>query len=235
MRISASKAKTCFSKPLSEFGAYLEVMSNKNKDDDPFATRMLARLAYGFISEGIINPIGKNDDELYRQYREAVDKYIRGDLSFVIDHRQDVLQNARSFKILKKKDMAVLFYALWFEHQLNSITVSLAERLHLTEKELDTLIRETSYRAKCSWLLRILGVKPLSLSHTNAICKLMDLRNAFVHYKWKPENEQIKKEMETLLEQIEKTVKYVRSIENKYLYANQKRRIHKVIRESRPR
>jgi hypothetical protein len=211
-------------------------MTNKNKkDDDPFITRMLARLAQGFVEEGIINPIGKDADELYQEFREAVDKHVRGDMPFVIDHTQDALQNARSFKSLKKNDLAVLFYAIWFEHQLNFITVSLAGRRGLNEKEIESLIRETSYRAKCSWLLRVLGVRPLNMSHTITICKLMDLRNAFVHYKWKPENEQMKKETATILEQIEKTVKYVRSIENKYLYLNQKRRLHKVIREKRPR
>jgi uncharacterized protein YutE (UPF0331/DUF86 family) len=210
-------------------------MNNKLKDDDPFITRMMARLAQGFIREGVIDPTGKNDEQLYEEFREAVDKYIRDDFPYIIDHRSDVLQNARTFKSLKKNDLAILFYALWFEHQLNSITVSLAGRRHVNEKEIESLVRETSYRAKCSWLLRLLGVKPLNASHTNTICKLMELRNAFVHYKWKPKNEQIDREMETLLEEIEKTVKYVRGIENKHLYLSHRRRLHMVIGEKRPR
>jgi len=54
----------------------------------------------------------------------------------------------------------------------------------------------------------------------------MDLRNAFVHYKWKINNEQTAKELALILEGMEKTVKYIREFENKNLLLRQKRRIH---------
>jgi hypothetical protein len=129
----------------------------------------------------------------------------------------------------------VLFYAVWVEHQLNWIIAGLAEKKGVSEKEIESLLRETSYRAKCSWLLRILDSKPVSALHMNITCKLMELRNGFVHFKWKPNSEQVEKELVSLLLRVEKTVKYLRSVENKYLYANHKRRLHRAVIENRKR
>lgn len=43
----------------------------------------------------------------------------------------------------------------------------------------------------------------------------MELRNSYVHYKWKPENEQLTREGEAMVKDIEKTLGYIRCFEAK--------------------
>src|SRR5262249_44891784 len=138
--------------------------------------------------------------------------------SFVIDHTDDLLGNARLFKKQKKNSLAILFYALWVEHQLNDIIATRARKSKLTVKEIDSLIRETSYKAKCSWLLHLAGGKPFSGAQHNSICKLMELRNSFVHYKWKPASEQMDKEIDAVVDGAEKIVNYIRRYKNKHIF-----------------
>jgi hypothetical protein len=108
---------------------------------------------------------------------------------------------------------------------------TLAKRKNLSAKDIESLIRDSSYKAKCTWLLHVLGVKAINVAHTNRIFKLMELRNSYVHYKWKPENEQTSQEMEKLLEQIEKTVKYLRDFETKYLSVVPRHRVSKLLKQ----
>jgi uncharacterized protein YutE (UPF0331/DUF86 family) len=60
----------------------------------------------------------------------------------------------------------------------------------------------------------------------------MEARNSFVHYKWKVENEQVEKETELILSRIEKTVKYVREYERRYLLGISRRKIVKLIKRT---
>ncbi|MBV8856780.1 MAG: hypothetical protein JOZ02_07460 [Acidobacteria bacterium] len=182
--------------------------------------------ALSLVSSGIIDPEGKTEEELRDEVIEYLQKY---SFQIVIDYTGDILRQARTFHKLKNEQFACLFYALWVEHQLNNIVASLAQTQRLSYKEIDSMVRDTSYRAKVSWLLRILGVKPLSAAHSNRIFKLMELRNSFVHYKWKPESEQQQKELTDIINAIEKTVRYLRDIENRFVYKRRKRLIKKVV------
>ena len=58
----------------------------------------------------------------------------------------------------------------------------------------------------------------------------MELRNTFVHYKWKPVNEDLEQGFESVLLNIEKTVKYTSAYENKYILSSSKQRVKKALK-----
>lgn len=159
------------------------------------------------------------NEKNHEQFTAELKKFIKNkNLVPIIDHTESILTQARVYRKEGEKEFACLFYAMWFEHTLNGFVFAFAKRMNLSDKEIEGLIRDTSYKSKFSWLLRLFGKEPFRRSQINLIIKLMETRNSFVHYKWKVEKEQADKEIEAILSKIGKTVKYVRDYEkNIYL------------------
>ncbi len=193
--------------------------------------KLTAAVLKSFIDGGVINPSGKNSAQLVDEIIKILGSPAYTDWELVSDHTEDILKHARTFRRLKEHEFACLFYALWFEHKLNDFMFSLAYKKGLPLKDIESLLRESSYRAKSSWLLRIFGVRPLNLSHANLIMKLMEIRNSFVHYKWKPKNEQAIKEIEVIVNEVEKTIKYLRYFEVHHLARMPEKRVRKMLRQ----
>lgn len=158
----------------------------------------------------------KNPEEVRRIWAEWWVKN-RPEIAVVSDHADGLLATARQYAAKEKAEHAILFYALWVEHFVNSWLDRLGKRKGLSQEETEGMIRNTDVRSKCSWLLRVLGYKALEESHLNQIGKLLEHRNAFVHYKWKPDNEQFEKEAERLLDSFDKTVAYLQHFDRTVL------------------
>ena len=197
-----------------------------------FADRFTIKFIRTLVNLGYIDLSGKNGEEIIREVTEFLDAL--DEVNIVLDHTPNLLRQARAFR-RSNNELACLFYALWIEHKLNSMIHTLASRKGFHEKEVERLLRESSCRAKCSWILRLFDIKSIHASHMNAINKLMELRNSFVHYKWKPQNDQTSKEVQLVLNSIEKTVRYLHYFERKHLAIMSTRKVQKALRrKSRP-
>lgn len=205
-------------------------MSKTVKSPPTLPQSVIALLVQNLINDGDIDPRGKTREQILAEaanyFRTRVSNLI-----WIVDHTDDLLSRARAFKKSNDSEVACLFYALWFEHKLNNFVSSLGRKKDLTMKEIESVIRDSSYKAKGSWLLRVFGVRSIDQSHMNTIAKLMEIRNSFVHYKWKPSSEEAKREITALLERIEKTVKYLRYFEIKYLGKAPKRRVERLLKK----
>lgn len=188
---------------------------------------IVATLATGYVRDGHLSAEDKTPEQFLTELRNLVKD---AGSNVVIDHTEDLLKQARTSYKQKKNEFACLFYALWIEHTLNRLISSLATRKGFSDKEIEEIIRDTSYRSKSSWLLHLLGAESFNKSHVNLIVKLMEARNSFVHYKWKIMNEQIDNELKAVLSKIEKTVRYIRNYEQKYILRVSKRRIGKMVK-----
>ena len=188
---------------------------------------IVTALATSLVRDGALSAKGKTQEQFIAELRKFVKNI---EIVPVIDHTEDILKQARTYNRENKTEFACLFYALWLEHALNQLISSLARRKDFSNKEIEEIIRDTSYRSKSSWLLRMLGGEPFSRHHINLIVKLMEARNSFVHYKWKAENEQANHEINAILAKIEKTVTYIRAYEKKHLLGVSKRGIKKLIK-----
>lgn len=191
--------------------------ANYTKDKQRAIEQVVVHMIKGFIDNGAIDPEGKTREHILAEVLKITSDPSFDNFQPTIDHTEDLLRQARLFRKSNKEELSCLFYALWLEHKINDFVSTLARNSGLTNKEIDALVRESSYRAKSSWLLRLLGVKPFNEPHMKTISQIMEFRNAFVHYKWKPINEQSEKEIVAVLSHVEKTVQYFQYYERKYL------------------
>jgi hypothetical protein len=183
---------------------------------------IISDMATGLVKIGAISAEGKTREQFMSEF---LDYLKREEPVFTIDHTEDILKQARNYRKTERNELACLFYALWLEHSINGIITLLAARKDFSEKEIEEIIRDTSYRSKSSWLPRAFGGKSFSKTHINLIVKLMEARNSFVHYKWKAVNEQANNEIKVILSKIEKTVKYIRDYERKHILGVSKKKI----------
>lgn len=190
------------------------------------------------VLHGAIEIEGKSPKELDAEFKQYLLTFAnkRGPVFIQIDHRLEMLSLAREYKKIYKYELACLFYATWVEHWLNGIVSVLATRFGMTHAHVTNIIRDVSLRGKLSWLLKLLGSREIYHSHKNAILKLADLRNAFVHYKWKPiDADEMNADLEfkKIVDSFEKTVKYLQNFESKYVFENSKSKIHGRVEWSR--
>ena len=105
------------------------------------------------------------------------------------------------------------------------------------------LIRDASFRAKTTWLLRLLGFGPIDESHLNLLQFIYDSRNAFVHYKWKSDDvddefpRRERKRLGEAVRRLEGTIKYLHSLESRYFFKGKEKALAPAIlrRQSRAR
>lgn len=200
---------------------------------DGVAEKLFQSLLEQAVLEGKMDPRKKNREEFKLeaiQYLKPLAKR-KAELRWITNHIPDILKQARLFARLNQYNFSCLLYATYFEHWLNSTVATLAQRKNLSEDEITQVIRETQFRAKSTWLLRILGFKKLNENHLKMMHAVIEARNSFIHYKWKsydPDNPASKKEKETLkgiLNEIEKTVRYLQNLHNRHLLYGKKREL----------
>lgn len=178
----------------------------KNDDDDHFNINGLpAKSKKELYKIGEAFAIGIVQEAIRSGYLDAkrtdhvgmvnyVTKYMKGrrrkrtPFFTVIDHRDTILKEARLFSNSHKSELALLLYATWIEHFVNSLVEGAARKKKLPIHQVSDLIRDTPIRAKLSWLLHLLGLPPIPHSRQQYIEQIMQTRNSFVHYKWKFKN-----------------------------------------------
>lgn len=197
------------------------------------APRVMRVFAENLIAHGTIDPRGKTEQELQREVFAILSRSTKGPpapLRIALDYTQELLKEARRFADNEEGELACLFYATWFEHWSNRIISTIARRKKISEEEVSQIIRETPLRGETTWLLRILELKRINHIHLDRMQGIIEARNAFVHYKWKyldPDSNEWKKRERTvgkIVRDAEKTVRYLRRLENEQVYHRRRRK-----------
>jgi len=148
-----------------------------------------------------------------------------------IDHTDDVLKDARKYKLHNEVDKAYLFYAVFFEHQINFLITIMCVKNNWDIKVAKGLIRRLKLEDKFGWLLSIFKLPKFNLNHFKTIDNLFQKRNEYVHYKYpqmtldETENdlsEQSTKNAAQKIISIEKTIKYCKLYISKVIFENKK-------------
>jgi len=198
------------------------------------APRVMRLFAESLIAHGTIDPRGKTEQELQREVFAIISRSTMDSpapLRIAIDYTHELLKEARRFADNEEGELACLFYATWFEHWLNRIISTIARRKKISEEEISQIIRETPFRGKTTWLLRILELKRINHIHLDRMQGIIETRNAFVHYKWKysdPDSKEWKEREKTvgkIVRDAEKTVRYLRKLENDQVYHRRRRKV----------
>lgn len=189
-------------------------------------------MARAAVSNGVINPTGMSDLQFVKAVRDWVQTLPRDAIGLVIDHREPLLEHARRFQRSEQNELACLFYATWTEHFINATIRTMCVRKRITHDEITSIIRDVPLRGKATWLLRVLGAPLIPRQHVVRIDRLATARNAFVHYKWKITSDdvtgQLDRELQSLVVDYEKTVRYLQRYESKKLLHGIKHRIRKL-------
>jgi|GEM_PF-2473236 len=154
---------------------------------------------------------------------------------FSIDYTGDLLLSAKKYKRAGKIANAKLFYAIYFEHEINGFIDQVCKRKSIDKKTINDIIKSVNIPGKITWLLTLLGLPPITSHHKKILTKLFDDRNTYIHYKYNPEpvNDDEDKDTKRREEfrQIEKTLTYFKKYTSKVLYSNKKTTIDKHIQK----
>jgi hypothetical protein len=202
------------------------VTSSMNEaETQRFATKAVIAITQDLIRVGHISSKGKTNAEIAS---EIIRLLKTADVEVVLDHTSEILSQARGFAKSKRLELSCLLYATWFEHWLDSVINTLCRRKKLSDEEISHVIRDTNFDAKSTWLIRLLGGNAIKQDYWKIMKRIIDHRNRFVHYKWKPDREEITKNLDDALETVEKAIRYLNRYENNYIYKKQKGRARKV-------
>lgn len=202
-------------------------MANKIDIDEKSKNFIVASYIESLVRMGALDISNKSENEILAEVKKV---FKNSSINVVVDYRQDLLKNARSFYNLSEYKLSCLLYATWFEHWINSVISTLSERSKINEKHKVQMIKEVSFSGKYTWLLSIFNFRPINRNHLKRILKVAELRNGFVHYKWKPADEDNEKAEEEVLKGIENTIKYLNNYENKYILNSTKKRLRKIVK-----
>jgi hypothetical protein len=159
----------------------------KELSDAKFRHRMVESILIAAVENGLIEPDGKTTEQLEEAFSEYLASVIdaSGPFFAIHDHSEELIKRARQEFRKGNYHFAALFYATWVEHWVNWYVRCLAVRTRrMTDVEIREMIREVNLRGKLGWLNNALGGKPFSNKHRNAIQRLADHRNAFIHFKY---------------------------------------------------
>lgn len=151
----------------------------------------------------------------------------------VIDYRFDILSQAEVFYENGNYEYAKVFYAMFFEHSLNCIIENECYKRKIDKKMQIEITKNINIQGKLTWLLALFGYKKFNQHHLVTIKKLIDNRNAFIHYKWQPipdNNEDIKLQMDKEFEKIKSAVKYMKCYEAFIFYEKNKGKLNAKIK-----
>jgi hypothetical protein len=161
-------------------------MDNDNASRDSFAAGLIRSLSAQLVADGLIDPTGLSKGE-YEAAALAELKRLREDgfeFNFIVDHKDSVLKQARSFAQAAEADFAIMFYAMWIEHWLNGMYAWKSTRVSAREHDLPSQRRFRSMKDKMTSDWSSTFGEKLDASWVKTMLEIAEHRNAFVHYKW---------------------------------------------------
>jgi len=195
-----------------------------NKDLKSISKLLVTSIIETLYQNGELSDDDIKDDTKIKNVLKEIIK--NGKIELIIEHRDSIIESARHFKKLEDKNKAILFYAIFFEHSLNSIIEKTCAKRKIERKVISDIIKSVSIHGKTTWLLTLLDLPKLNDTHRSVILTVADERNSYVHYKWTPTadepHNEAKQKDEKLYLQIEKTVTYLKAFESKIVFNKKK-------------
>ncbi|QRO32503.1 hypothetical protein [Chromobacterium violaceum] len=187
-------------------------------------------LAQGSITEEDL----KNTSHLFLKIKKILSK---STINMVIDYRENILKEAEALQKKKQYDFSIIYYAMFFEHSINGIITHQTEKLNLSTKSKMGIIKSTNIESKFTWILEILELPTFNSTHLKTIIKTSEIRNAMIHYKWSPVEDNPKKDEENekiaLISQIKKTITYMKKYETRILYNRNKSKLQEILKQKK--
>lgn len=195
------------------------------------SSEAVSTLLMHLYKEGVIN---EQDLSNFDSQKTKILRFLsknKIEWSIIVDHRDDLLDIAEEKN--DYKGLTIALYATYVEHTLNKIIHLGCMERNIDFKTQKEIIR-SSIDAKCTWLIKLLGLKPIKAEYIQIIHTVSEERNAFLHYKWQPEKddtvsdvEKEKKDYEDKIKKIKTLVKYLKTYESRIEFKGKKGKINK--------
>lgn len=184
------------------------------------------------LADGHMNTEGKTEEQIMTEVRKAALKWSnRRPMLMAVDFRGNLLTQARRLKRQKEYHEATLYYATWFEHWINGVL--LRNLRSLDDQEARQMIRDVGLKGKFTWLLALVHERRIRHSHLNAILRICELRNEFVHYKYKlvdADQNDDKERFRDTHRKAEIAVRYLQAFEEQHFFKGATRSLLKKLR-----
>ncbi|MDN3676327.1 hypothetical protein QWY90_03265 [Flavobacterium paronense] len=163
-----------------------------NKKEKSLAKEIIPHIVNSLHQEGVITEEDLKDKMVLLK---KVDDYLSDeknqiDFKIFIDHRQPILKFAKAESENGNTGLSTTLYATYVEHTLNRFIHLVCIEKGFDNKTQSEIIRSVSISAKCTWVIKLLGLPPIRQEHIKTILQIADERNSFIHYKWKPESDE---------------------------------------------
>lgn len=197
-----------------------------NESNEKIALKVLKVLARNLYLQGEITEDQVNDKQLIEKL-VLEDLERDGGLYLVTDHRDDLLKHAKYFHKMGSKNMAIVMYAMFFEHAINAVIAKTLSEDGIKNKTKNEILRSAALKAKLSWILEILYLPKFNDKHKKFILNIAEERNSFVHYKFNAihEDDDPNEKTDKLLVDIMKSVKYMKTYSTRVEYSGKKHTI----------
>ena len=103
---------------------------------------------------------------------------------------EKLLKEARIYSFKKDFHLSLLLYATYFEHWFNDLINCLAITKNLDEKLAEKIMHSFNNDLKVNLLVKLFDLADFDETIKKDISKIFELRNGFVHYKWKAKKEE---------------------------------------------
>jgi hypothetical protein len=202
----------------------------RNKLIKDVAGIVLPNLVNDLYREGKIKDTDFNDKELIR--KKLLEHINKIDFQIIIDHRKTILNVAEKEFTAGNFEISLTLFATFIEHTLNRLIHVECQRKNIENRTCSEIIKSVSIIGKCSWLLKLLGLPPIKAEYLKVIMKISEERNAYIHYKWKPEidkdsdvkDDNERKRKERYLE-IKKLLRYLKGYDTRHQFGGKKNKI----------
>ena len=189
------------------------------------ASEVVSSIAQSAIAYGEIDVEALTDEEA----RKKVISYLKSlkesgeEFIMIIDHKSNILEEARSFVTNKKYELALVTYATWWEHWLNGILEVKLYKKDIKGKDFKNVVASLNNRAKTTWFLKLVDLPEMSNQHLSVMAKLAEKRNSFVHYKYPPSDSLDSKEsLQEFFAEVESSLAYFIDYESTNVYQSKR-------------
>jgi len=202
--------------------------------DKRLAMEVAKSFISAFFTQGLLTEadLSLTQEEFYKKIIDLTDS---SELIIGVDHRSNIIEKADNLLQQKDYEYAKVLYAMFFEHSINHLISHECQKRKFEEKVKIEIIKSVDIYGKLTWLPKLLGFPKFNDKHRLIIKKLSDDRNAFVHYKWKIDNDDDKTKTkqpnnEEEFKKIKLAVRYMRQYETNLLFQKNKSRLNKKLK-----
>lgn len=204
--------------------------------DSKFSKKILHSITESLYASGIFTDDDIKDKESHvLALKRLLDNGSIGGIT--VDYTQSLTAKARRYKNSNELDYSRIFYATYFEHEVNGLIHLYCLRNKIDNNTQTAIIQSVNIWGKFTWLLQLMNYPIVNKNHLNTIKALADSRNSFVHYKWKddpdfhsiPDSKKEQDKIDSEFDRIEKAVKYFRKYCSKIMFKGNKSKIKKLI------